>query len=145
MGPRIRLASCRSFGMMVTRFAWIAHRLQSSNKCTIKSSVASCYEYARKRGAKKGEDKFKRGGRIFYLPPVGFFSGAKRKKGAREQEELTCNAMSASPVHRGGSSARRVPISLMSRAKGNLRINRSVDFWYLRISRRATVPGLSCV
>lgn len=29
-----------------------------------------------------------------------------------------------------------------SRAKGSLRINRSVDLWYCRISLRALVPGL---
>lgn len=38
----MRLASCKSLGMIVTRRACIAHRLQSSNKCTKKSSVASC-------------------------------------------------------------------------------------------------------
>merc|ERR1719174_2014563 len=32
-------------------------------------------------------------------------------------------------------------ISRTSRWKGSLRISKSVDFWYLRISRRATVPG----
>lgn len=31
--------------------------------------------------------------------------------------------------------------SLNRRWKGNFRISRSVDFWYFRISRRATVPG----
>merc|ERR1711994_1178728 len=33
-------------------------------------------------------------------------------------------------------------ISLTSRWKGSLRMSSSVDFWYLLISRRATVPGL---
>jgi hypothetical protein len=33
-------------------------------------------------------------------------------------------------------------ISRTSRWKGSFRISSSVDFWYLRISRRATVPGL---
>lgn len=32
--PRIRLASWMSFGMMVTRLAWIAHKLVSSNSPT---------------------------------------------------------------------------------------------------------------
>ena len=32
-------------------------------------------------------------------------------------------------------------ISLTNRWKGSFRINSSVDFWYLRISRKATVPG----
>merc|ERR1712178_644419 len=33
-------------------------------------------------------------------------------------------------------------ISLTRRWNGNLRISSSVDFWYLLISLRATVPGL---
>mgnify|MGYP001093485791 CR=1 FL=1 len=33
-------------------------------------------------------------------------------------------------------------ISRTSRWKGSFRIKSSVDFWYRRISRRATVPGL---
>lgn len=40
--PRIRLASCISFGMIVTRLPWIAHRLQSSNKPIKCASLASC-------------------------------------------------------------------------------------------------------
>ena len=39
--PRIRLASRMSFGMMVTRLAWMAHRLVSSNNLTMYASVAS--------------------------------------------------------------------------------------------------------
>ena len=39
--PRIRLAKKRSFGMMVTRLAWMAHRLASSNNLTRYASVAS--------------------------------------------------------------------------------------------------------
>ena len=39
--PRIRLASWMSFGMMVTRWAWIAHRLESSSRLTRYASVAS--------------------------------------------------------------------------------------------------------
>ena len=35
------------------------------------------------------------------------------------------------------------PISRTKRWKGSLRMSNSVDFWYLRISRRATVPGLN--
>lgn len=40
--PRIRLASWMSFGMMVTRLAWMAHRLVSSNRPTRYASLASC-------------------------------------------------------------------------------------------------------
>ena len=39
--PRIRLASRMSFGMMVTRLAWMAHRLASSNSRTRYASAAS--------------------------------------------------------------------------------------------------------
>ena len=39
--PRIRLASWMSFGMMVTRLAWMAHRLASSSNPTRYASVAS--------------------------------------------------------------------------------------------------------
>ena len=39
--PRIRLASRMSFGMMVTRLAWMAHRLASSNNLTRYASAAS--------------------------------------------------------------------------------------------------------
>lgn len=40
--PLIRRASCISFVMIVTLFAWIAHKFASSNKCTKNASVASC-------------------------------------------------------------------------------------------------------
>ena len=39
--PRIHLASRMSFGMMVTRLAWMAHRLASSNSPTRYASAAS--------------------------------------------------------------------------------------------------------
>ena len=39
--PRMRRASCMSRGMMVTRLAWIAHRLVSSNRPTRYASAAS--------------------------------------------------------------------------------------------------------
>ena len=39
--PQIRLASRMSFGMMVTRLAWMAHRLASSNSLTRYASAAS--------------------------------------------------------------------------------------------------------
>lgn len=40
--PRILLASWTSFCMMVTRFAWMAQRFVSANKCTMKASQLSC-------------------------------------------------------------------------------------------------------
>ena len=39
--PRILRARCTSLGMIVTRFAWIAHRLESSNNATRYASDAS--------------------------------------------------------------------------------------------------------
>ena len=39
---RIRLASCMSFGIIVTRLACIAHRFVSSKRLTRKISAASC-------------------------------------------------------------------------------------------------------
>jgi hypothetical protein len=38
----MRLASCMSLGIIVTRFAWMAHRLVSSNKPIKYASEASC-------------------------------------------------------------------------------------------------------
>jgi hypothetical protein len=80
---------------------------------------------------------------------------------------LTCSATAtAAPVlsaaaveHRGGAAAALGPSGRgpqsshtpckapqpwppTSLAKGSLRMSRSVDFWYLRISRSATVPAL---
>lgn len=40
--PRILLANCTSFCIIVTRFAWMAHRFVSSNKWTRKASQLSC-------------------------------------------------------------------------------------------------------
>ena len=39
--PLIRLASWTSFCIIVTRLAWMAHRLVSSNRCTMNASAAS--------------------------------------------------------------------------------------------------------
>jgi hypothetical protein len=38
----ILCANCISFGMMVTLFAWIAHKLESSSRRTINASAISC-------------------------------------------------------------------------------------------------------
>ena len=40
--PRMRRASCMSCGKMVTRLAWMAHRLVSSKRPTRYASAASC-------------------------------------------------------------------------------------------------------
>lgn len=40
--PRILLANCTSFCIMVTRLAWMAHRFVSSNRWTRKASQLSC-------------------------------------------------------------------------------------------------------
>ncbi len=93
LSPRIRRANWISLGMIVTRLAWIAHRLVSSNSPTKYASDASC------------------------------------------------NAKTAELWNRR-SVLKSWAISLTNLWKGSLRIKSSVDFWYLRISRRATVPGL---
>ena len=36
----------------------------------------------------------------------------------------------------------KIELKITNLAKGNFLNNKSVDFWYFRISRRATVPGL---
>ena len=90
--PRMRRASWTSFGMMVTRLAWMAHKFVSSNKPTKYASDASW-------SAKTAEDW-------------------NRK-----------------------SVLKSCAISRTRRWNGSLRIKSSVDFWYLRISRSATVPG----
>ena len=54
MGPRMRRASCMSFGMIVTRLAWMAHRLQSSKSPTITSSAASCSAHSASAVHRKG-------------------------------------------------------------------------------------------
>nr|ACR35250.1 unknown [Zea mays] len=40
--PPIRLASCMSFCMIVTRLAWMAHRFAISNSSIKWNSAASC-------------------------------------------------------------------------------------------------------
>ncbi|RCV33606.1 hypothetical protein SETIT_7G095400v2 [Setaria italica] len=88
----MRRASWMSLGMMVTRLAWIAQRLVSSNSPTRYASAASC-------SAATAEDWNRR------------------------------------------SVLKSCAISRTRRWKGSLRISSSVLFWYLRISRSATVPG----
>jgi len=90
--PRMRRASWTSFGMMVTRLAWMAHKLVSSKRPTRYASDASW-------SARTAEDW-------------------NRK-----------------------SVLKSCAISRTRRWNGSLRIKSSVDFWYLRISRSATVPG----
>lgn len=44
---------------------------------------------------------------------------------------------------RAGHTLKSWAISRTRRWKGSFRMRSSVDFWYLLISRRATVPGLN--
>lgn len=80
--------------MMVTRFAWIAHRFESSNNAMRYASDAS-------------------------------WSARTAALWNRTSDWYSC------------------AISLTNLWNGSLRISRSVVFWYLRIYRRATVPGLN--
>lgn len=54
---------------------------------------------------------------------------------------LTCSAPMAA-LWKRRSVLKSCAISRTRRWKGSLRISSSVDFWYRRISRKATVPGL---
>ena len=42
LSPLMRGASCMSFGIIVTLFAWMAHKLESSRRLTKYASEASC-------------------------------------------------------------------------------------------------------
>ena len=92
--PRIRRARWMSFGMIVMRLAWSAHRFVSSKSEVRYASAASCN--ARMACVWKRTSVF-----------------------------IVCAT------------------SRTRRWNGSLRMRRSVDFWYFRISRSATVPGLS--
>lgn len=72
---------------MVTRFACIAHRLQSSNKCTMKSSVA----------CSKPEN-------VERLPGNNIWVASKISP-------TSCMARRASAVQRNGSGAKMLVIS----------------------------------
>ena len=89
---RMRCANCMSFGIIVTRFAWIAHSLVSWKRPTMYASAASW----------------------------------------RARRAVLC-------IHK--SNFKLQAILRTTRWKGAFLIKRSVPFWYLRISQRATVPG----
>ena len=91
--PRIRRASCMSLGVMVTRLAWIAARLVSSNRPTRYASLALW------------------------------------------SARIACDWNLRSVLKSCATSRTR-------RWNGRFRHRSSVPFWYLRISRSATVPGL---
>lgn len=94
LSPLIRFANWRSLDIIVTRFAWIAHRFVSSNSDTRYASAA----YWR--------------------------------------------AITADDWNRN-YDLNSWAIYRTSLWNGNFLINRSVDFWYFLISRKATVPGLN--
>merc|ERR1712224_276726 len=62
------------------------------------------------------------------------------KSPTREASEASWRAITAEDWKRR-SVLKSWAISLTRRWKGSLRMRSSVDFWYLRISLRATVPG----
>ena len=61
-------------------------------------------------------------------------------KGEGRTSQASCKAITADDWNRR-SVLKSCAISRTNRWNGNFRINNSVDFWYRRISRRATVPG----
>lgn len=62
-------------------------------------------------------------------------------KETRYASEASWRAITADDWNRK-SVLKSWAISRTNRWKGSFRIKSSVDFWYFRISRRATVPGL---
>ena len=82
-----------SFGIIVTLFAWMAHKLESSRRPT---------KYA---------------------------------------SEVSCRAIMAPLWKHMFILPKSWAISLTSRWNGSFLMSSSVDFWYLWISHRATVPG----
>ena len=82
-----------SFGMIVTLFAWMAHRLESSRRPT------------------------------------------------RYASEASWSAIMAPLWKRTSFFPRSWAISLTNRWNGSFLMSNSVDFWYLLISCKATVPG----
>ena len=139
-GPRMRRASCMSLGWMVTRLAWMAHKLVSSRSCTAKSSVASCRASIPWGVHRKGS-----GAKLLVISRtcarcsalVGGVGG-------------TCPEVSPRPGSAGFTGFTRAGVTrpadpqlkLTSLAKGSFRMRRPVVRWYLRISFRAAVPGL---
>jgi hypothetical protein len=112
----MRRANWMSFGIIVTRLAWMAHKLVSSNRPTKYASAAS------------------------WTPTNRNTSSTTRVRDEDNASGHTCNANTAVDWKRK-SVLNSCANSRTKRWKGSLRINNSVDFWYLRISRKATVPG----
>ena len=63
------------------------------------------------------------------------------KSPTRYASEASCRAITAE-LWKRRSVLKSWAISLTRRWKGSFLMSSSVDFWYLRISLRATVPGL---
>jgi hypothetical protein len=114
VSPFMRRTSCMSLGMIVTRCAWMAARLEFSNTpCT----------------------------------------GARQSSSGRSQlphAELTLRCASAAScsaravvVWKRRSVRNSCAISRANFWKGSFLINRSVVFWYRRISLRALTPGFA--
>lgn len=124
-GPRSRLASCISFVMSVTRFAWIAQRFESSNRCTRKASVASCSariaDDCHRSSPALRDVRLRATSRTWKL---AFAWGLWKHLESRVERK-------------GGRSKGK----LTTRLKGSLAISKSVLFWYFLISCSATVPG----
>ena len=136
LSPRSRRASARSLGWLngvilvqvsngqramttyiVTRFAWMAAKFVSSNNDTKYASAASCRAMT--------ADDWNR--RSVYFAKRSQTNARSRNTKFLDAEILTLKSCA---------------ISLTNLWKGSFLINNSVDFWYRRISRRATVPGL---
>jgi histone H3 len=71
----------------------------------------------------------------------------QRHNGRRLESEVSLTNNKSATSHTTKRShditLKSCAISRTSRWKGSLRMSSSVDFWYRRISRSATVPGLN--
>lgn len=60
----------------------------------------------------------------------------------KSASERFCNAFTAAGCQRTSGFVLSCAISRSNRVEGNLSMSSSVDFWYYRMSRAATCPGL---
>ena len=114
--------------LMVTRLAWMAHRLVSSSRCTMKSSDASCKASRASAVHRKGSG----------LIPLEI----SRTCAMRWVDHVTDVARAINVFSFMAQELPHAPKPPTSRAKGSFGTSKSVVRWNLRISRSATVPGL---
>jgi hypothetical protein len=123
---------------MVTRLAWRAQRLASSKRWTryLQASKSSAMLLSLVLDVDARFHCFLKRKKGRALPPHPDTNLWVDKLHGDLANLFVCNGDCQVPGRN-----HRIRIILASRANGSLWRSRSVDFWYLRISRRATVPG----